>query len=30
MYDDCPNNKEATEKAVAEIEEISEMLVGQE
>jgi hypothetical protein len=29
-YDDCPNNKKATEKAVSEIEEISEMLVGQE
>jgi hypothetical protein len=29
-YDDCPNNKKETEKAVSEIEEISEMLVGQE
>jgi hypothetical protein len=30
MYDDCPDNKQATEQAVAEIEEISEMMVGQE
>jgi hypothetical protein len=30
MYDDCPSKGQATEQAVAEIEEISEMLVGQE
>ena len=30
MYDDCPANTKATEQAVSEIEEISEMLVGQE
>jgi hypothetical protein len=28
MYDDCPDNMKATEQAVAEIEEISEMLIG--
>ena len=30
MYDDCPDNTKATQEAVAQIEEISEMLVGQE
>jgi len=28
MYDDCPANTKATEQAVSEIEEISEMLIG--
>jgi hypothetical protein len=29
MYEDCPANTKATEQAVADIEEISEMLIGQ-
>ena len=29
-YDDCPDNPKKTEEAVSEIEEISEMMVGQE